>query len=832
MTPRPHQAASQHHLEGSARAPRIDQVIEALILGLLLYLPFAFGGVMPMSRVVITGVGALIAACFAVRCLSESASPVSTPRTMIPFAGLIALASVQLVTLPASVVETLSPTAGDLWSRAAEAAGAEWTSAPLSLYPYATAVQFDLLIMGGLLMLTAATVYRDRAAFKRLLLGVSVIGLLVALTGLGHLALGKRAIYGVFEGNGAQGAPFASYSHYSEFINLALGCALGYLLIGSRARVSGRTLDLRDLVGGTGRPPSRTEKLLIGFLVLGAVAVVLSTSRNGLIAMIFASAITAAAMQFSRRIDGIGWSIVGVGLIATAVLLALGIDPVIERFEATAVDPSEAMSTRLDLIQDSASMGAAFAATGAGLGTYALSFPGFDTAVRSGTAEHAENQYLELFAEMGGGGALLGLAFLAVLFLRLFQRPRQSRKPSDLGLFGVLFGLSALAFHSLTDFGVVIPAVGLLAATLAGAALGRSSTDCSAGVVHRLLGMGAGLLVLATLGMRVPAAIGGGEGWDQYSYAELIREEVAEAGGVGTPEQHAAIVQHTGLAREAEPLNAEVAFRAVLARWSLAVATARGFDLESPPVTPISHPDLSESAAAAVSDLRDILLLAPTHGPSWSAAGQLRRVWLEDKTEEAGEWILRGRALAPHYPAACLASAFELMRQDREAFGVAELERAVGVGAPRRDIVDLLAASLQRPMLALPFVEGDLDLTERLLSIVEAEGDQALLQEDLEERYENLLIAACARPGASERQLSRLATVERERGHLEEAANLLARVLSTNPASRSRYTYAKLLAETGDVRGARRELRDVLNFHPGMNQATRLLEQLEDDRSN
>ena len=74
--------------------------------------------------------------------------------------------------------------------------------------------------------------------------------------------------------------------------------------------------------------------------------------------------------------------------------------------------------------------------------------------------------------------------------------------------------------------------------------------------------------------------------------------------------------------------------------------------------------------------------------------------------------------------------------------------------------------------------------------------------------------------------------MERERGHLEEAANLLARVLSTNPASRSRYTYAKLLAETGDVRGARRELRDVLNFHPGMNQATRLLEQLEGDRSN
>jgi len=837
MTPRPNQAAAQQHVEGSAPAPRIDQVIEMLILGLLLYLPFAFGGVMPMSRVVITGVGALIAACFAVRCISESASPVSTPRTMIPFAGLIALAGAQLLALPASMVETLSPTAGELWSRAAGAAGTESLSATLSVYPHATAVQFDLLIMAGLLMLTAATVYRDRAAFKRLLLGVSVIGLLVALTGLGHFALGETLIYGRFEGGDAtKGAPFAHYGHFSEFLNLALGSALGFLLIGSSARVSGRTLDIRDLLGGTGRPPSRLEKLLIGFLVLGAVAVVLSTSRNGLISMIFAAAITSAAMQFSRRIDGVGWSIVGVGLLATVILLALGVDPVIERFEATAANPTEAVGTRLDLIRDSASMGAAFVVTGAGLGTYALSFPGFDTAVRGGTAEHAENQYLELFAEMGAGGALLGLAFLAMLFLRLFRRPRESRKPADLGLFGVLFGLSALTFHSLTDFGAVIPAVGLLAATLAGAALGRCSADCSAGMGRRVVAMGAGLLVLAALGTRVPAAIRGSESWDQYSYAELVREDVAGAGGFGTPEQHAAMVEHTELALEAEPENAEVAFRAVLARWSLAVATARGFDLESPPVTTISHPDLAGSAAAAVAGLQEVLLLAPTHGPSWSVAGQLRRVWLDDESEEAGQWILRGRALAPHHPAACLASAFELMRQDREAEGVAELERAVGVGASRRDIVDLLAASLQRPALALPFVEGDLHLTSRLLSIVnaegDAEGDPAPLQEDLEERYENLLIAACARPGASEGDLYRLATMERERGNLDKAADLLARVLSANPASSARFTYAQLLAETGDVRGARRELRDVLNFHPGMGQATRLLEQLEGDRSN
>ncbi|MDB2576115.1 O-antigen ligase family protein [Planctomycetota bacterium] len=832
MTPRPVPAPAKRSSGESALAPRIDQVIEALILGLLLYLPLAFGGVMPISRVVIGCVGALISACFAIRCLSETDQTICTPRALLPIFGLVALAWIQIAELPAALVRWISPSAGQVWSDADGAAGADSASMTLSVYPNGTDLRLDLLVMGALLLLVSSTIYRDRAALRRLLLGVSLIGLLVSVVGIVHLGLGETLIYGVFEGGDAtKGAPFAAYSHYAEFINLALGCGLGYLLIEAGGRARGRPLDIRDLTGRPGHLPSGLEKTLRLFLVIGVVAIVLSTSRNGLISMIFAASIAAAVMQYSRRIDGVGWSMAIAGIAATGVLLTLGVDPIIEKFEAVNAGEQSNFTTRLELIRDSASMGVAFAGAGAGLGAFVVAFPGFDTAVRSGTAVHAENQYLELFAEMGLPGAVLGLAFLVLLSLAVLRGARSSRGVPSMGLFGIVFGLSALGFHSLTDFGLVIPAVGLTAATLAGAALGCSGQSASASLPRRLFAGGSAATALTILAASVPGAAREATAWDHFSYTKRVREEIQAAGGISSAEQHTALVVHAALAAEGEPGNAEYRFQSALAPWRQAVAEAGGFDPDGPPVNPLDHPELSAVARTTVEELKGVLLIAPTHGPSWSAAGQLRRIWLNETADEAGKWILRGRQLTPHDPRTCLAAAFELMRKDREAEGVAEIKRAVSIGASTRSAVDLLAVSLDRPELALPFVEGDLGLTDRLISVVEGNEGRGELEAQLRVAYEELLVAACARPDAGAGVLLRLVATEESRGNLEVAAALLRRVLGLDPASRARLKYAKLLIQLEDPRGARRELHDLLNFHPGMTAASHLLEQLESDEA-
>src|SRR5688572_11500923 len=52
-------------------APRVDQVIEGLILLLVLFLALTFGGVLPFSHLVLVATAGVIAALFAVRCFVE-----------------------------------------------------------------------------------------------------------------------------------------------------------------------------------------------------------------------------------------------------------------------------------------------------------------------------------------------------------------------------------------------------------------------------------------------------------------------------------------------------------------------------------------------------------------------------------------------------------------------------------------------------------------------------------------------------------------------------------------------------------------------------------------
>jgi tetratricopeptide (TPR) repeat protein len=815
-------------------APRIDQVLEGLILALLLYLPLAFGGVMPQSRIVLIAMGSLIAAIFAVRCITEPEATITTSWAFVPAAGFMAVAVLQLVSLPIGLLEMISPGSAAAWQSAAEAAGTKATSATVSVYPHGTRTDIVLVTCAFIVMLVGATVYRRRGAFRRLLSGIALIGLLVALIGMVQSLLGADKIYWTFEGPGSPKAgPFASYSHYSEFINIAIGCAIGALLIRAANRGPNRQIELQGLLQWNGA--SLQERVLTAFLPLGAVAVVLSTSRNGLISLVVAAAIMGGLMQLSRKVEGIGWPMVGMGFVAFAGLLALGVDPIIDRFQSTLEAPSDSMSMRLELIRDTASMALAFPALGSGVGTYELAFPAFDTAMRGGTAQHAENQYLEVFAETGIFGMLFGLSFLGLTITVIWRQLKRTASRTDLALFGVLFSMAAIAFHSLSDFGLEIPAVGMAIATLVGAALGRCSTSIHQSIRARVIATTLAIGTTALLVKSLPAAFQAEEAYTNALLAEDLRQQLGRSGGVGTKEQHHRLIEQTAAAAAADPTNADYLFWATLANWNGAIAEARGHSADAPLVNPVANPELSAPARVAVEGLLQTLQHGPTHGPAWSVAGQLKRVWLDSEEPQreapdatlAGEWILRGRSLAPHHPSTCLAAAFELMRRGEEAEAIEELNRAVVVGASKHGVVDLLAGDLAKPNLALPLVEGNLGLTERLLNHVrKAKADDGLLAE-LTETHENLLVAACARSTARPHELARLAVIKERRGETEGALNLYRRLLSVDPYSKQRYEYAKLLVAEGDKRSARRELRDVIQFHPKHTAAENLLQSLE-----
>ncbi len=823
-----------------AEIPRVDLVIEALIYLFVAYLPLAFGGVMPASQIVIIAASSLIAAIFAVRCVSEPEAPVILSWIFLPLFGVVGVVLFQLVPLPAGILAFLSPSAADAWAQLAAARGVEFDGGTLSLYPRATRADLTVLLSGVILVVVGATIFRRRASFRRLLAAVALVAFAVATIGLAQILAGADRIYWYFEGPGlTTSGPFAHYGHYSEFLNLGIGCALGYLLLRTASRGNSSIVEIRALVEPRGAGFT-LERVLLIFCVVGAIAIVMSTSRNGLISMIVGAGLSAALMHGSRRVDGIGWPMVIAALVALVGLLSLGIDPVIRRFEDTFADPTDAFSTRTDLLRDTLAMVAAFPLVGAGLGAYGVAFPAFDTAMRGGTAEHAENQYIEVFAELGLVGGLFAFTFVIWVLASMVRAMFNSSQRTSFGLFGLAFAFGAVAFHSLTDFGMEIPAVGLTVAMLCGAAIARShgTSSRTPKVRHITATLSAATGIALVTGLS--PAFAAVDAHQASRVAENIRADLRETGNQGTAEQHQDLLAAAISAADSDPRNVELRSWAAFARWNEAVARHRGFDHTAPPATPETAPELRDLARVTVEELLDAARLAPTHGSTWTVAGQIQSIWLTDDPEaqagdtppidpsaSGGDWILHGRALAPHVPTNCLAAAFEYFRRGEDEQGMAELERAIAVGASDRSIVDLLAVDLDVPERALPFVDGNLKLTDRLHGRIKDNAEHAELAVTLQEAIHRLLIAACARASVPSHYLAHLAGIERDAGNLDAARALYRRHLGEDPISVHRYDYARLLESDGAKSDARRELRDLLTYHPGHQRAKSLLAQLE-----
>ena len=104
---------------------------------------------------------------------------------------------------------------------------------------------------------------------------------------------------------------------------------------------------------------------------------------------------------------------------------------------------------------------------GTGLGAFSVAYTRYDT--RNGTyrLEQAHNDYLQLLADAGIVGAVLGLVFVGVLFRVALKRAASSDKFRSGVAKGALTGCFAVLVHSFFDFTLHTTANALLFLLLA-----------------------------------------------------------------------------------------------------------------------------------------------------------------------------------------------------------------------------------------------------------------------------------------------------------------------------------------------------------------------------
>ncbi len=380
--------------------------------------------------------------------------PPGAPWTLGLLIASAIYAGVQIVPLPAALVDALSPGAAHAW----RTAGAEGL-ATLSLDRGATAAA--AIRCAGLAALFAAVCASAGSwqRVRRLCAVVVAVGAVEALLGIGaELARARGwAVAGPVHGVGGARGTFVNPNHFAGFLEVALCLGAGLLLArgmpGAAAPHSRRELASR-LVGFalTGRA------LLAGALALIAVAVLWSGSRGALLALgvalplVFVFALPPRpATPLRARVPGLVAALAVLALVAGwAGTGALG-----EKLQRGG-GPGD----RVALARATLAMAADYPLTGAGAGAFAAVFPAYKgEALGHATYRHAHNDGLQRLAEGGLIGAALSAAALALALGTALRRARRRRSRTARALTGgALAACVSLLVHGLYDFNLQIPA--------------------------------------------------------------------------------------------------------------------------------------------------------------------------------------------------------------------------------------------------------------------------------------------------------------------------------------------------------------------------------------
>ncbi|HYO99626.1 MAG TPA: O-antigen ligase family protein [Pyrinomonadaceae bacterium] len=376
----------------------------------------------------------------------------------LPLVGLFLVGLVQLLPL----------------GGAGEAGGAAGvgglTNAPvntLTLDPYST--RFALIQLGSLIVYFCATlVFTDSPARLRLFVRViTIFGFLLALFGMFQYFTNPSQIYWFRQPRFAMPfGPFINRHHFAAYMELTLALPLGLLVSGAVA-VERRLL------------------YIFAAAIMG-LALILTSSRGGILSLGAEVLFLAAIAGLVRRKDkreaeenteaaaesrvraalvrvGIGFALV-VALLAGSVYL--GGEESLSRLFGT-VNADDPTSGRVQFWQGTWEVIKHHPLIGAGLGAFSVAYTRYDVLNGASRLEQAHNDYLQILADAGIIGGLLGLVFLYALFRYGFARLNSKDKFRRGVAAGALAGCFAVLVHSFFEFSLHMTSNALLFLVLA-----------------------------------------------------------------------------------------------------------------------------------------------------------------------------------------------------------------------------------------------------------------------------------------------------------------------------------------------------------------------------
>ena len=638
---------------------KLVRVNRALAIGLVLAVAasiFQLGGAAGGAAPLLVALGAALACAQAVR---GTRSPARLEPRIALVLGLasfpLVVASFELVSLPRAVVASVAPATEALYEKDDRAAGASPGARTLSLEPGTS----RRLVERGIALLAifalAARIARRREDGRLLIIGLLLLGALVAIAGLG-LPDPARPTNESWAGRAHE--PFKNPNHFSTFLEILLPLALGVALAApSSARRAPPSWE-----GLTERPDLVIRILAALAASLFAGGIVQSQSRAGAIAAAVGTVVTlVAANALGRRRLAFATLLV--------VALAVGVSYVnlkeqLKRFDVTldATHPrlsTEAFEARAQYWRIALLITKGRALTGSGLGTFdALSFAALtseNVTVLSSRPERAHDDYLELASSLGWPAALAGVGAAFLALGTLAARARAARSESRALAAGALGGVAAALVHAVFDFGLQMAPIAATLAIVLGAGLGIAGPEDEAPGGRRWPRAAAavilGLVALASLvdvvgeraaeSARVMDARGAESTGDDLAAIVSARSWLTDDADLAAREAHAA--RHDSSLAGHDPARLlDQAINAGRSAVSFAPASARTQAELALALLERSGAEPPRPELRAEGERR--LALALELGPSWGLLHYLAGYYWLDRTAATNDRELAARA--------------------------------------------------------------------------------------------------------------------------------------------------------------------------------------------
>lgn len=412
---------------------RLDRIIFVLLIGVLIAATLLYGTVHQPILALFYAATAIIFVLWCIDGLWSGNTRVSRSVLQLPLFALVLYGIVQIIP----------------FGTYTDSDGVEGIGRTISVYPFATkltVVHVGALAVFFFLMLAAL---HSAHRLRRSALVITVFGFAYAFFAILQSVLSPTRIYGIYETGYA--IPFGSFvnrHHFAACMELAIAVPLGLLFTGS----------------------VRKDKRLVYIVmaVLMGSALMLSGSRGGLVALACEAILL---VLLTSKAEGARSVALKAGL-SLALLLAIvggavfvGGDTSLTRFAETA-SSRDITSNRTQIWATTLKVISAHPLVGTGLGAFTQAYARHDTLSGSEQVDQAHNDYLQVVADAGLIGAIIGGAFLFIFFregLRNSRRHNTFRRGIAVGAF---VGCTAVLVHSLFDFVLHTTAVSLMFLTL------------------------------------------------------------------------------------------------------------------------------------------------------------------------------------------------------------------------------------------------------------------------------------------------------------------------------------------------------------------------------